>query len=186
MTITINNGRAHIDTPYNPAFVAKIKAIGGRWDAARKVWTVNESMIEEAREIMRAVYGRDDTQDNVATTDVRVRFNKVVKGHREGIILYGKTLAKAWGRDSGARTGDDVAFIEGAPDSGGSVKNWQTIIPAGSVAVIKNVPLALLGNELPDGAEIISDTDSKREALLARKAELEAALAEIEEELAAL
>ena len=84
------------------------------------------------------------------------------------------------------RVGDDVAFVNGAPQSGGSVKYWLTIIPAGSVVVIKNVPVTLVGAELPTGAEIISDVDSKREALLARKAELEAALADINNQLAAL
>lgn len=34
MTINIINGKAHLDTPYNPEFVARMKAIGARWDAA--------------------------------------------------------------------------------------------------------------------------------------------------------
>jgi hypothetical protein len=54
------------------------------------------------------------------------------------------------------------------------------------VIVIKNVPTSLLGAELPEGASIISDTDSKREAFMARKAELEEALEEINYQIAAL
>ena len=186
LNIRIAEGKAIITTPYNADFVSKIKNIGGRWNAASKAWSVSDSMVAEAREIMRAVYGQDDQQTDVQTTDIRVRFNDDVWGHQEGVTLYGKTIAKAWGRDSGARVGDDVAFIDGQPKSGGSVKNWLTIVPAGSVVVIKNVPVTLLGAELPTGAEIISDVDSKREALLARKAELEAALADINNQLAAL
>jgi len=186
MTIEIVNGKAHITTPYNQDFVAKIKNIGGRWDASSKTWTVSESMIDEAREIMRQVYGKDDQQTDTPSTDIRIRFNKEVSVLQAGITLYGKTIAKAWGRDSGARVGDDVAFITGKPISGGSVKNWHTIIEAGSEIVVKNVPLTLIGSELPEGAQIISDAESKRDVLLARKAELEAALADINAQLAAI
>lgn len=183
MKITVNAGKASINSPFNPEFVSRIKSIGGRWDAASKTWTVGENMLTEAREIMRAVYGRDDQQTDVQVTDIRIRFNEEVHCTVGGITMYGKTIAKAWGRDSGARVGDDVAFVEGRPDSGGSAKNWRTIIPEGSVVVIKNVPVSLLGEPLPEGAEIVTEADTRKAALLARKAELEAALAAINDEL---
>ncbi|MDP2060663.1 MAG: hypothetical protein Q8J97_13055, partial [Flavobacteriaceae bacterium] len=42
------------------------------------------------------------------------------------VSLFGRTIAKAFSRDSGARLGDDVVFISGTYKSGGSVKNWNT------------------------------------------------------------
>lgn len=183
MKITVNAGKASIHSPFHPDFVVRIKGIGGRWNAASKTWTVGENMVNEAREIMRAVYGRDDQQTDVQATDIRIRFGEEVHCTCGGITMYGKTIAKAWGRDSGARVGEDVAFVEGRPDSGGSAKNWRTIIPAGSVVAVKNVPVALLGETLPEGAEIVTEADTRKAALLTRKAELEAALSAINDEL---
>ena len=37
--ITVEEGRAAIESPYNPQFVSRIKKMGGKWDSIRKVWT---------------------------------------------------------------------------------------------------------------------------------------------------
>ena len=156
MKITIRNGKAHITSPYNTEFIAKVKEMGGRWDASNKTWAISQDLVEEAREIMRDVYGMDDQQTDTETTDVRIKFvDDVESGYRAGINIMGREIAKAWGRDTGARTGDGVVFVAGKPESGGSANHWKTIIPAGCEIVIKGVPVTKLESEHPKGVEIV-------------------------------
>lgn len=181
MKITIENGRAKVSTPYNADFVAKIKGIGGsRWEASNKCWSVPAESVDQVREIMMAVYGRTD-QTTEKTCTIRLTFEKSMCEYRAPVAIYGKTIASAFGRDTGARAGDDVAFVEGKPASGGSVKNWTSIVPSGSVVVLYNVPESMLSRELPAGvaAEVISN-EVNRDELLQEKERLLARLAEIE------
>ena len=58
MKITIIDTAAYLDTPYNPEFVSQIKNIGGaRWDSSRREWKIPAACVEQAREIMRRVFG---------------------------------------------------------------------------------------------------------------------------------
>lgn len=188
--------RIAIYTPYNPQFVSKIKAAGARWNAADKAWTMHAANIDVAREILRAVYGRDDMPAaDEKLVRVRVTALQNISADRGPIVLLGRIIASARGRDSGARVGEGVAFIEGKPQSGGSVKNWTTNISEGSVFVVADVPTTLLG-ELDETGwrdqklyqyEIIADDrDEQLRKLQARREELAAALADIEAQIAAL
>ena len=51
---------------------------------------------------------------------------------RESPTFLGYTIAKSTGRDSGATLGEDVYQVEGKISSGGSIKNWYTVIKEGS------------------------------------------------------
>lgn len=184
MKINVEDSRAKVYTPYNAAFVAQIRAIGGaRWDSSSKCWTVPAESVDQVREIMMAVYGETD-QPAGRRVSVRLTFERNVCEYCGPVTICGKPVARAFGRDSGARVGDDVAFIQGAPESGGSVKNWTSVVPAGSVVVLHNVPEAMLGRELPRGvtAEVLEPQDN-REALLREKERLLSRLAEIQREL---
>lgn len=185
--IDIIDDRAIITSPYNADFISAIKRIGGAsWDRARKVWSIPADTVEQAREIMRRVYGEDDRPNTQPNVSVRLTFGKEVYRIHEPIMIYGKTVASAYGRDSGARVGDDVAIVAGNPTSGGSVKNWATIIPEGCIAVLHNVPQAALQMELPKGvtAEVIEKKGPDLAALEAERERLLARLAEIDQLLA--
>lgn len=185
MKITnMGNGRIAIDSPYNPDFVKKIKAAGSRWNGA--AWETDERNIETVRSIMCQVYGRDDRPTETVT--VKVTLSQGISEWRGPVILFGRNIASARGRDSGARVGDGVSFKAGGCDSGGSVKNWRTTIDDGSVFIIYDLPkLAVeqrLGWEDEYGTfEIIAPKDPlaalkiEKEALLKRLAEIEELLA---------
>ena len=192
----VADDKIEVRTPYNPQFVSKIKTAGARWNAIDKAWTMHAANIDVAREILRAVYGRDD-MPAVDEKLVRVRVTALqnISADRGPIVLLGRIIASARGRDSGARVGEGVAFTDGKPQSGGSVKNWTTEIPEGSVFVGADVPTTLLG-ELDETGwrgqklyqyEIIDDDrDEQLRKLQARREELAAALAEIDAQIAAL
>ena len=114
MKITIIDTAAYLDTPYNPEFVSQIKNIGGaRWDSSRREWKIPAACVEQAREIMRRVFGECDLPDETRRVNVKLTFSESICGNtRESLIIFGKQIARAYGRDSGAVAGGDVSFIE--------------------------------------------------------------------------
>lgn len=140
MKIEIRGERALVSTPYSADFVKKIKRIGGaRWNAAEKAWEIPVESVDAARGFMREVYGETDISSPAVKVDVKIETTEHLAGHCEGFSLMGRTVAQAWGRDSGAKIGEGVDFLKKSPCSGGSAKNWETQIPKGAVFVIHNV-----------------------------------------------
>lgn len=68
----------------------------------RKILTVPESAADSVRNIMREVYGYSDIDENETVT-LRLTFYEDVSSERSDVIMYGKVLAHAYGRDSGAK-----------------------------------------------------------------------------------
>ena len=181
------NGMAKVFTPYNSDFVAKIKKIGGRkWNSAEKCWEVPETEIDTVREYMMAVYGETDKADDSEKVTVKVTFNESEWAVCDSLFLFGKAIARATGRDSGAKVGDDVTVLSGKLTSGGSARNWQTRAEDGTVIKVRNVPMAALANTngMNVTVEIIEEKEIDRAALIAEKEKILARLAEIEKLLA--
>lgn len=180
--IDIDSGKALITSPYNPDFVKKVKLMGGKWDAGKRVWKVDEGLIEDVRSTMREVYGRDDRGELSGTCTVIVSFSEDVDGYKSPVTVFGRVIASAYGRDSGAKVGEGCAFLEGKPESGGSMKNWRTTVLAGSKVKIMNVSKCILSDtSLPDGAFFtVVDDGISREALLEEKEKLLNRLKEID------
>lgn len=60
------------------------------------------------------------------------------------IYLAGRVIAGARGRDSGVTIGNGVVLVSGEIKSGGSVKNWLTVVKSESVFRILDLPLGAL------------------------------------------
>lgn len=58
--IVIRKGKASVYTPYNAEYVDRIKKLGGRWNAGDRCWKVPADIVEDVRQMMRDIYGRDD------------------------------------------------------------------------------------------------------------------------------
>ena len=139
MKIINKNGILYVYTPYNPDFVKKIRRIGrAEWDSSKRCWCVPEEFLEVVRKIMEEVYGYSDITEN-ETVSLEVTFNSEASEWTSDVVLFGKVIAHASHRDSGARVGDDVAFESGGVNSGGSAKYWKSIVEKGSVVVLSNV-----------------------------------------------
>lgn len=183
MKINIIGNLAEVYTPYNSDFVRRIKNIGGaHWNG--KCWTIPAETIDTCREIMRIVYGRCDLEESVKTVKLRLTFNDEVSECCGDVAFFAKTLCHAYGRDSGGRAGDDVAYIKGEPKSGGSAKNWRSIVPGGSVVVLSNVVETLFRAFDPasvPGLIVEEITEApNRELLLAEREKLVKRIAEID------
>lgn len=182
MKIDVKNGIANVYTPYNPDFVKAIKGVGGaKWNGSEKYWSIPETAVEVAREIMIDVYGYSDVKEN-ETISLKVTFNEDVSEYRKDVVLFGKILAHAYGRDSGARIGDDVAYISGGATSGGSAKNWYSIVKEGSVIVLSNVNKNIYENaEMQYDVTVeILETKNNRNQLLDEKKRLLKRIEEID------
>lgn len=187
MKIEIVDTEAYIYTPYNAEFVKAVKGIGGaRWNREKSAWTIPAECAEQAREIMRRVYGEDDRPDCGERVDVRLTFDSGVSEWQSAVTIYGKTISRAYGRDSGAVCGEGVAFVVGKPESGGSAKNWTSVVPQGSVVVLHNVPASLLENPAPEGVTVerLGKQQIDKDALLLEKKRLLERIAEIDKLLA--
>lgn len=179
MKITVKENKAYIETPYNKEFVKAVKNIGqAKWQDG--AWVVPAHMVDAVREIMLDIYGESD----ISTTervDVKLTFTEDVDAYQSAVTMFGKTIARAYGRDKRVDVGEDVAFIKGAPKAAGSVKNWYTRIPEESVCIVSNVPETMLNEELPEGVtvEVLKKTvdrkalEEEKERLLARIAEID-------------
>lgn len=179
-------GKISVETPYNPEFVRRIKKAGGKWNPGTKTWELDERSIESVRAIMREVYGMDDLPQELITVKVMVGDDTISK-HTGPIVIFGRTIASAFGRDSGAKVGEGVSFEKGTCRSGGSMKNWYTIIEAGSVLTIYDVPRRAVEEklgwsdeygtfEIIEAADPLAALRAEKEALLKRLAEIEVIL----------
>ena len=188
--VIVKDGRASVFTPFNRDFVAAIKSnIGGRkWDSDERCWTVPEEALPQVRQIMMDIYGETDLPDAGGSVTVKVTFKEEWSERCDDVIIFKKGIASARGRDSGARPGDDVTFLEGEPTSGGSCKNWESVVPAGCVVLLRHLPKAVWAQDKESEyypAEILDEgKDVKRKELEEEKARLLARIAEIDRALA--
>ena len=174
-------------SPYNPSFVDGARALGGKFDRGEKVWRFDARSEQAVRDLCRKVYGTDGEDEDLVT--VEITFAATYGAWQDGYYFAGRQLARAWGRDSGARIGEGVVFLEGKPTSGGSMKNWETVIGRGSVVRIYDLPRAALDNAPRDPDikwRIVEEADDRRASLEAERERLRKRLGEIEAELAGL
>lgn len=111
------------------------------------------------------VYGYTDEEQGETIT-AKVTFTKDVYEECDSVVILGKTVARAYGRDTGAKPGEDVLLQEGTLTSGGSRANWRSIVRAGAVVTLYNVSKALYDakkDSLPDGVtvEVIEESNRK-------------------------
>lgn len=111
-----------VKSPYNGCFVSKARALKGSFSAG--YWVFPASVKDHVLNAVRECYGVDGTKPYA--TCILIVTDYTERAITSGVELFGRPIAKAWGRDGGAKISDDVFFIAGKPTSGGSVKNWRT------------------------------------------------------------
>lgn len=137
--VKIRDDKAMLYTPYNPEFVKRIKKFSdARWNSGEKCWTIDESNLDAARVIMKEIYGYADNEINEKVT-LKIHVKESVSKKHGDVILFGKILSHATGRDSGAHPGSDVAYIHRSAYSGGSAKNWESVVSEDSEILLHNV-----------------------------------------------
>lgn len=174
-----------VGSPYNPYLPSRAKKIGGKWNPTGKCWSFDIRDEARVEELYRSIYGQWDSEVAADAVTVRVTVATDLSEWHSGIFFAGRQVARATGRDSGARLGDGVVILQGGFGSGGSVKNWTTRCSEGTVFEIKDIPLIKVEEERGcsnwSSIEVLGDVDTaaleqERERLLARIAEIDAIL----------
>ncbi|WP_044502792.1 hypothetical protein [Megasphaera massiliensis] len=147
------NDKLYVYTPYNWNFVKMVRPIGD-WNGS--AWEVDGSHLADINRMLTSVYGYDpENQESSINVEVFVKSELWGEG-RDGVYMFGRQIARAFGRDSGAKIGESVSFFSGDPESGGSAKYWGAIIPEGANFVVYDVPEGALKleNEYADYIDI--------------------------------
>lgn len=179
ITPSATGKRLLITTPYDADFVADVKEMGGRWEAAKRAWSVDVRDEERARELLRLHYGTDGSPEELAdVVTVRIALSRFALSYREGAKarFAGRIIASRAGRDAPVRLSAGVVLVEGTlPGSGGSMR-YPELNAGDAVVEVRDVPRAALqvydgGYEIvSEGAPGVQGPDA--EELRARRAEL--------------
>ncbi|MGR5173528.1 hypothetical protein ACPV4O_20180 [Vibrio owensii] len=128
-------GMVSLKADYNSLLVKKCRKLGGSWDKEQNAWIFPGFVSDEVEEL-------DDIYNSVPIT-VEITAIEEILEYGKGIEFLGRPLCRAFGRDSGARFDNGIALISGYATSGGSHKNWATILNEDSVLRLE-VPLKIL------------------------------------------
>lgn len=186
-----------VRSPYNTGFIAEARKLAGKWDARREAWVFDVRNTGKVREALRFWYGTDG-ESPPDTVSVRLWVDGSCGCGP--IVWQGRILARAFGRDSGAKLGEGVVVEDGGFTSGGSIKNWDTTTKStkdlqghscGAVVVLHDVPRHFAESDDRESLivhkEIIvpeAPPAIDAEALRAERARLTDRIAEIDRQLA--
>lgn len=181
ITVQRNEKTIKVLSPYHPNLPSGAKKIGGKFSAADKGWSFDIRDEERVKNLYMNVYGMWDTP-TTELVNVRIKVVRDWIEEQSGIFIFGKLIARAFDRDSGAKLGDGVILVNGHAYSGGSRKNWETIIKKDSVIEIKDIPKNLYDTaSIPSAVEVeIIENFIDKDALLLEKENLLKRVAEID------
>jgi len=132
---------------YNDWLVDSCRKLGGKWDAEASTWVFSPIVEQEVDELDR-LFNEDLMVIDIEALDDIVSYTS-------SVTFMGYTVARAFGRSSGAKIGAKVKQLDGSISSGGSAKNWFTQVTKGSrfrLEISKNL---LAERELPKNWKIV-------------------------------
>jgi hypothetical protein len=144
MTICIStsaDGRIAVQSPYHPEFPAAARNLGGKWDARSKTWCFDARDESRVRELCCSIFGTDGRADTKLVT-LRVTVSAPWFTYTGSLFLAGRQIARAIGRDSGARLGEGVVILSGKGAGSGGSRNRTTIMRAETIFELRDVPHA--------------------------------------------
>lgn len=177
------NNEIVVVVPFNQEFIKSAKNLQGKWNHEKGAWIFDDSLEEYVKYLLVRIYGV--TGETTYKTCTLIVKNYSAEIMNNAVVLFGRTIAKASGRDTGARLGDDIIWLSGNYTSGGSAKYWKTIVENGNFE-IQNFPVARtefkdVQQAIKEGWVEIKVTETKRS-----KEEIEKEIADLKEKLAKL
>lgn len=187
------DGKITVVSPYNSIFVAEARRLGGKFQ--KDQWCFDARDESAVREACYRCYGDDGIR--LHQVDIRITASKCLFADKAPISIFGRTVARAFGRDSGAKVGDGVVIEAGGFSSGGSAKNWGTRAEAGTTLILRDISAQLVkeysGDDLvieviaerkevrvDDDRRPLVDLMAEAEQLTEERARIDARLATIE------
>ena len=144
-------GVMSVYSPYNGEYVSKARELGGKWNSLRSTWEFDARNRKMVEAVLTEIYG--SVGGEVDAVSVTIKVLKSVTESKDGVDLFGRTLAFARGNKTGAKLGGGVVLVSGRVGSGGSMKNWYTEIDGGSVLIVHDIPLQMVAKEMEKQAK---------------------------------
>lgn len=137
ITITRDSLNIKVSSPFSPDLPKQAKNLSGRWDGSSWVFPLEAE--PQVKDLYVDIYGEWDNISVDYVNLICISRNDASE-HCGSLTLGSRVIARAYGRDSGAKTAEGVIVIEGGFTSGGSVKNWATKSLPGTKFRLLNVP----------------------------------------------
>ena len=134
------DGKITVTSPYNSIFVAEARRLGGKFKDQKWIFDARDE--SAVREACFRCYGDDGIR--LHQVDVRITAPNGLFADKTHISILGRTVARAFSRDSGANVGDGVVIEAGGFSSGGSAKNWGTRAEPGTTIILRDVSAPLV------------------------------------------
>lgn len=179
--IQVERNRVSVQAPYNQLFIQTARSLDGKWDDKSKAWVFNVQEELAVRNACLRYYGTDGVLTEQVDIRVSVGEGGVLRSCKKSLTLFGRVVAKGFGRDSGATTGQGIILESGGFSTGGSYINWTVYAYSDTTFIMRGAPKQLVdeyGGQLkvevlPSGGR--ADPDE----LLAEKKRLEMRLVEV-------
>lgn len=137
--VKVQGEQITVETPFRDNTVTKLKSLGGKWSAP--CWVLPAMVKSEVEKYIEKVYGSCNNSEDLLV-QVDVTFPEGCRNFGGSLTVGPLTIARAFGRDSGAKMSPGWAQITGGVHSGGSVKNWCITTGKGS-SFRAMIPLSL-------------------------------------------
>ena len=181
VTVVRSGERLYVTSPYLPAMIKRARGLGGEFLDGRWVFALRHEV--QVRGMLVDCFGTDGTPTSLVTVRFPYESDVLQETSRGSYTAFGRLVARATGRDSGARIGPGVLILSGGFNSGGSMKNWTITNKEGTRIEMVDVPetLAMKAKLEDEDIEIIRPATVDRAALEDEAARLTKRLAEIAE-----
>lgn len=164
------------DTPYNELFVDMARDLAGKFVNGSWVFDIRDK--NAVLEACLYAYGENGIITNKCDIKVTLADDVSLCYCTKPFVMFGRTIARVYNRDSGAVMGDGVVVNSGGFTSGGSAKNYRVCHHDNTSFTLRDVSKVLVDEFEKEGytIEIIS-VDSNicidRNALIAELNQLE-------------
>lgn len=177
--LKIVENEIHAFSDYHPHLPSRAKNLGGRWNGS--CWRFDVRDIDAVKNLYTSIYGTDGTAPTGDLVTGRCTIeNDDWTAYQSGLFLFGRQVAYATGRDSGARLSAGVVILKGGFTSGGSAKNWRTVGSEGTIFEMRDLPRGAVSDAVDCiSCEVVEQTigieklRAEKQALLDRIAEID-------------
>lgn len=153
-----NDSEIFVTAPYQEDFPRAARQLGGRWASASKQWVFDARDHERVKDLCADIYGTDGSDCNdLVTLQLIAGEQDIYSDDREALYVGPIQIARAYYRDSRVDLGDNVIISKGLARSGGSRKNWKTVLSAGSHVEIRDIPRGMAEAALGEATGEYSD-----------------------------
>ncbi|MEU1078194.1 MULTISPECIES: hypothetical protein [unclassified Streptomyces] len=182
VSVTTENGKTTVRSPYHPGWPSEARALGGKWNAAEKAWVFDARDEERVRQLARDTYGTDGTPDPAGTVSVQIPVLDVQAsvGQPATLWQYGRTIATRFGRDEEPRLGEGVVLISGGFKQSAGSHRYIHLGPVDDEVTIVEVRDMPRSVAIDHNLKIVGEDKPDREALKAERERLTARITEID------